>query len=634
MKMDDQQLLNFIDSEERAINDADLNSDRERALEYYYGRAVGRLAAPTIPNRSSYVSRDVSDTIDWIKPALMKTFMSGDSVCEFAPKGPEDVKAAEQETDYVNHVILQQNPAYEVFETWFDDALIQKNGYVVAFWKEDKSVTVEKYEDIDETTLSLMMQDPDVQLVKAEPDDEGFGTYDVEFQRISDQSKVCIENIPPELMRVSQHHRSTTLTDCPFVGYDVYKSISSLREDGYDVDDDISDNYGQTEETELQSRQRYIVYNQQQNVSTDDPASRVVCVRHRWARVDYNGDGIAELRYMMLVGDEFLENTEAEFIPIAAITPRIVAHNHIGRSVEEVVEDLQEIKTTFLRGLIDNVTLANNTRTAVDANTVNLDDLLVARPGGVVRVNGSPGASIMPLNHNMLGAPVMQAVEMLDAIRETRTGVTKYSQGGDAGRLNGTATGISIITNSANQRIEWIARTFAETGVKNLFYIVHSLLLKHQDKSAVVKLRNEWITVNPRDWVQRSDMVVSVGLGSTNQQIQMQSLMQLGNIQKMAAAVGIVQPENVYELVSEVCKSMGFKQPEKFFTPPGKIPPKQPAPDPRLLKIQADNMNAEKDRELEREKMAHEQKMDGVELVKEMFSKVNNFGDPIDQQPY
>jgi hypothetical protein len=621
--MDDKELLNFIDSEELAVNDSDLQSDRERALDYYYGRAVGKLATPTIPNRSGYVSRDVSDTIDWIKPALMKTFMSGDSVCEFTPKGPEDVEAAEQETDYVNHVILSQNNAYEIFEAWFDDALIQKNGYVVAHWKKDQSIKKEVYENQDEASMFLLMQDPCLQIESVETLENEYGvTYNAVFQRVNDKSKICIENIPPELVRVSQHHRKTSLDDCAFIGYDSYQSISSLREDGYEVDDDISDNYGDADQ-DVEIRQRYYSYNRQENASTEDPSNRIVCVRNRWVKVDYDGDGIAELRFVKLVGETFLENTETDMIPMSVITPRLVAHNHIGRSVEEVVEDLMELKTTFMRGLIDNTTLANNTRTAVDANVVNLDDLMVARPGGVVRVKGSPGAAIMPLNHQMLGAPVMGAVEMIDSIRETRTGVTKYSQGTDAGRLNGTATGISIITNNANQRIEWIARTFAETGVKRLFYIVHALLLKHQDKQAVIKLRGKWVTVNPREWTERNDMVVSVGLGATNQQIQLQSLMALGNVQREAAAVGLVQPQNVFELVTEVCKAMGFKQPEKFFTNPANMPKKEPQPDPRMEKIKADMVNAEKDRELEREKLDHEKKMDGVDLLKDMFKQIS-----------
>lgn len=345
---------------------------------------------------------------------------------------------------------------------------------------------------------------------------------------------------------------------------------------------------------------------QYQRMETEDTAARVVRVRYRWMRVDYDGDGIAELRYLMLVGNEILANENADIIPMACITPRIVSHNHIGRSIEEVVSDLQELKTQMLRGLIDNVYLANNGRYAIDVNRVNLDDMMISRPGGVVRTEGDPGGAIMPLQHSSLGQSAMSAVEMVDGIRETRTGVTKYNMGTDAGNLNDTATGIKIISNAANQRIEWIARTFAETGVKELFQIVHALTRKHQDQRAVARLRGVWVTVDPRDWKKRNDLNISVGLGSVNRETQVGSIMQIANFQREAFQAGVVSPDNIYNTGAELVKGMGFKDPDKFFTLPSKMPQKPQQPDPRMEKIKADSENAEKDRALEREKLGLE----------------------------
>lgn len=634
-QMSDDQLINFIDAEEANIDDTELSSDREQSVDYYYGRAEGKLSPPSIPDRSSYVSRDVADTIDWIKPALMKTFMAGDTVCEFTPKGPEDVAGAKQESDYINHVILEQNPAYELLETWFDDGLIQKNGYVVAYWKTEKYVEEEQFSGLGDEELAILMQDPEVEIAQAETyqvgvaeDGSPINQYTVTLKRVNETGKVCIENIPPEYAKVSWRHKGVGLRNCPFVGYDAFRTISEVREDGFDIDDDIPDEqYGNNNgDTENYNRQNYYNSVNRYNEANDDPASRLVRVRYRWMRVDYDGDGIAELRYLMIIGREILVNEKADIIQMAALTPRVVAHNHIGRSVAEIVEDLQELKTMFIRGLVDNVVLANNGRTAIDQNVVKLDDMLVSRPGGVVRVNGSPSAALMPLNNSMLGAPVMQAVEMLDSIRETRTGVTKYNMGTDAGSLNKTATGIGIIHSAANQRIEWIARTFAETGVKDLFHIAHALTLKNMNKPAVVRLRNEWVTVDPREWKKRNDMTVSVGLGATNREMQMQSLTVLGNVQKMAFQAGVVSPENIYNLCSEMAKANGYKDPDKFFTHPKNMPKKEPAPDPKMEKIKADMVNSEKDRELEREQMQFDNQKDTLELVANIAGKVNPYG--------
>ena len=613
-KMEDRTLLSIIESEETALDDTELDAERDRALDYYYARPVGNLAAPPIPDRSTYVSRDVSDTIDWIMPALMKTFLAGDEIVTFSPRGPEDIQAAEQETDYVNHVVSDMNPVYEIFSTWFDDALIQKNGYTYAYWKTEQDIDEEKYTGLMLDQITMLSEDKDVKITEANEqvvgvDEMGqpISVYDVTLSRTNTKGRVCVENIPPELAKVSWRHRGVRLQDAPFCGFDAYMSVSELREMGHDVDDDISDTVGDaSDETSLVYRDRFSIQRNREQMENDDPASRVLRVRYRWMRVDYDGDGIAELRYLMLVGEEILTNEKTDVIPMACITPRIVAHNHIGRSVEEVVSDLQELKTQMMRGLIDNTYLANNGRYVIDETRVNLDDMLVSRPGGVVRGTGDVGSAVIPLQHHMLGAPAMGAIEMIDGIRETRTGVTKYNMGSDAGNLNDTATGIKIISNAANQRIEWIARTFAETGVKELFQIVHALTRKHQDQPAVVRLRGKWVTVDPRDWKKRNDLSISVGLGSVNRETQSNGIMQIARFQKEAFQAGIVSPENVYNTGAEFVKGLGFKDPDKFFTMPDKMPQKPQQTDPRIEKIKADMANAEKDRELEREKLGLE----------------------------
>lgn len=614
-KMEDQTLLSIIEAEESALDDSALDAERDRALDYYYARPVGNLAPPGIPDRSSYVSRDVSDTIDWIMPALMKTFLAGDEVVSFSPRGPEDMEAAEQETDYINHIVSDLNPIYEIFSTWFDDALIQKNGYVYAYWKTEQDIEEEQYSGLTLDQITMLSADPEVNITQAAETVVGMDemgqpivSYDVTLARTNTKGKVCIENIPPELSRVSWRHRGVRLQDAPFCGFDAYMSISELREMGYDVDDEIPDEVttADNDENSLIYRDRFSTQRNRQHMDTDDPAGRVVRVRYRWMRVDYDGDGIAELRYLMLVGQEILANDKADIIPMACVTPRIVAHNHIGRSVEEVVSDLAELKTQMIRGLIDNTYLANNGRFVIDENRVNLDDMLVSRPGGIVRGNGDVGSAVVPLQHHFLGQAGLSAIEMFDGVRETRTGVTKYNMGTDAGNLNDTATGVKLITSAANQRIEWIARTFAETGVKELFLIVHALTRKHQDKPAVVRLRGKWATVDPRDWTKRSDLTISVGLGAVNRESQAAGIMQIAQFQKEAFQAGIVSPENIFNTGAEFVKGLGYKDPEKFLTHPSKMPPKEPQPNPQMEKIKADMVNAEKDRELEREKLGLE----------------------------
>jgi hypothetical protein len=240
-----------------------------------------------------------------------------------------------------------------------------------------------------------------------------------------------------------------------------------------------------------------------------DAASRKVKVRTIFMRADTDGDGIAEMRRLVVVGDTILQNEMYDRVLIAALTPTIMPHRHYGMSIADAVKDLQEIKSTLMRGMLDGMYLSLNGRHAVNEDIVNLDDMLVNRPGGVVRVAGDPNSAISSLVVPNQGGAIIQTIEYMDSVLENRTGASPrvlQGQSFDGNAINKTATGINAIMSAALARIELIARVFAETGVKELFQIVHTLLLKHNRKPTVMQLRNEFVPVDPRSWKKRTDM--------------------------------------------------------------------------------------------------------------------------------
>jgi hypothetical protein len=229
--------------------------------------------------------------------------------------------------------------------------------------------------------------------------------------------------------------------------------------------------------------------------------------------------------------------------------------------------DIQLIKSTLIRGQLDNMYLANNGRYAI-SDRVNLDDMLTSRPGGIVRVEGDPGSGIMPLSHPPLPASSFGMVEYMDSMKEKRTGVTAYNQGLDANSLNKTATGVAQIMNASQQRIELVARTFAETGVKELFKLVHRLVRTTLTKPDIVRMRNKWVEVDPREWEDRNDLSISVGLGAGNKDQQLAHLMSILNMQKEAIQIGLTSPEKIYNALAKLTQNAGFKNPEEFWTNP------------------------------------------------------------------
>jgi hypothetical protein len=295
----------------------------------------------------------------------------------------------------------------------------------------------------------------------------------------------------------------------------------------------------------------------------------------------------------VVVGNEIIHEEEAEIIPFAALTPIIMPHRHIGRSVADLVKDIQLIKSTLMRGQLDGMYLALNPRTAI-SERVNLDDMLVSRPGGVVRVQGNVGDALMPLvtpDVSGIGYPML---EYMDSVKEKRTGVNNQMAGINPDVLNTTATQANIMQNNAMDRISLIARIFAETGVKELFRLVHRLVRTHSDREMVVRLRNEWVTVDPRTWANRYDMSVSVGLGNGNRDQQLAHLNNLYQIAmgSMQAGIQIVSPKGLYALVSKMTTNAGFKNPEEFWQDPSTTPPAPPQENPMItvkkMELQAD----------------------------------------------
>ena len=260
-----------------------------------------------------------------------------------------------------------------------------------------------------------------------------------------------------------------------------------------------------------------------------------------------------------------------DVIPFAAMTPVIVTHRFFGRSIADLVMDIQRIKTALLRALLDNAYLANNPRTEVSelhATETTLDDLLVSRPGGIVRTKQPGGLNI--LKHPDIGGDVFPLLQYQDATREWRTGVSRQGQGVDPNALqNQVATIANQMFNASQAKVKLIARIVAETGIRDLFSLLHATVRRHGSQAQTVRLRNQWVTVDPRDWKARADMTINVGLGTGSKAEQLAHLQLIIAAQKEAIAAGLVSAKNLFHSAKELVKLAGHKNVEAFFTPPG-----------------------------------------------------------------
>jgi hypothetical protein len=600
----DESLLGAIEEREASAVGAEtdnVNVERAAAIEYYLGKPFGN----EIEGRSQVVSKDVFDTVEWVKPSLLRIFAGGDTVAEFQPQGEDDIETAKQESDYVDYVIQRKNPWFMIAHEWFTDGLLTRNAYAMAYWQAKSEPVLEKYTGMTEDQLVLIAMDASVQIIAhrayqapapvlpgmalnpmaAYP--QMMTLHDVDVRRVKQYgcAKICV--LPPERCLVANDTKGMSVREnADFFEYWEYKTISSLRTDGFDVPDDISDTGGIEKGVVDEVRDTVTTHSMpgDQN-QTADPTMRKVKVRMIWIRNDYDGDGIAELRYVVAVGSTFLVNQEVSGIPVASIVPYPMPHRHIGLSLHDVLSDLQLIKSAMLRAAIDNQYLINNGRTAVDKNIVNLDDMLVSRPGGVVRVNGSPQTAVMPFVHPDTAKSTIGMIEYLDGIRQDRGGVSKPYAGADLESIKAQPGTIAQLTSAASQKIELIARIFGE-GVKELFQIVHEVTLQNPTVVEKVELRGKWTTVDPRTWKKRSDMSLAVGMGVGNRQQQVVALQSLLALQEKALGVGLTSLPKVYNALSEYVKALGFASGKQFFDEPQPGQTFQPQPPYQVLVAQ------------------------------------------------
>jgi len=633
-KMNDVEFQGIVRNEiEQALGhyDTEYSQDRIDAMDYYLGEPFGNEQ----PDRSQVVSTEVSDTIEHIMPSLMRIFTQSEEYVRFSPHGPEDVGLAEQASDYCNWVINNDNRGFEIMHNWFKDALILKTGVVKFYWDEKTDIETEEYADLNDEELTIILSDPEVEVV--EQDERIIGEdiitpdgmiipapvlYDIKVKRTKTSGKVCVENVPPEEFLITS--RAKSLEDADFVAQRSSMPMSDLIQMGYSRDE-IEPYVGVSDvETSEERTSRFEDLEGGAPYDSLDPTMREVLVTECYIRSDYDGDGVAEFRRVLTLGNGYhvLENEECDQVPFAILSPILMPHRAIGRSVAELVMDVQLIKSTLMRQLLDNIYNTNNARVVAIEGMVNLDDLLTNRPGGVVRARQA--GAVQPLQVPEVSSSVFPALNYMDSVREQRTGISKQSMGLDADALQSTtATAVAAMQAASQGKIEMIARVFAETGVRALFRGILHLVTKYQNKEKIIRLRNEFVVMDPRQWDNMYDVQINVGLGTGQREQQLATLFQIAAKQEgimgtMGPNNPIVTPVQYHNTLAKIAELSGFKDSTEFFQDPrnaSPMPPPQQGPNPEM---QMEMAKAEQELALKREKMQLEMQFEREKMAADL----------------
>ena len=396
-----------------------------------------------------------------------------------------------------------------------------------------------------------------------------YGVHDVVVKKKTDSGKVTISNIPPEEFLIAKAGR--TITQSPFVAHRRQITRSDLIAMGFDDEVVNSLPTGDALAYTPERVARYSPGEQPYDTEPADSAMEEIEVFECYIYYDADEDGIAELHQVFYAGNEILSDEETDYVPFYSICPLPIPHKFFGNSLADRTVDLQLIKTTVTRQMLDNMYLTNNARVTAVEGQVNLDDLLTSTAGGVIRTK-SQGA-VQQLQVQNMASQSFPMLQYLDSVQAKRTGVTELSQGLDANILqNVTAAAVASMQQSGASKMELIARIFAESGVKDLFEGILHLVSKYQQKERIVRLRGTYITVDPRTWANKFDISINVGLGNGNRDQQMAMLQMV--MAKQEQMIGQYGPANPFvsfgqyrNVLGRMVEAAGFKDSAEFFKP-------------------------------------------------------------------
>lgn len=611
---------------------------RAESTEYYRGDPFGNEEE----GRSQIVSRDVRDAVQSILPSLMRVFCGSERAVEFMPRSAEDVAMAEQATDYINYVILQDNPGFEIMYTAFKDALYNKVG-VIKYWLDESiEVTYHDFSGLTDAALAQVMQEPsgtveiteiDTQQVPAgAPDLPPLQIHDVTVRRTRRAPRIRIMAVPGEEFIIDRRTRS--IDEARYVAHRQLMAVTDLVALGYDrefVEGHISHSESFEDSHEVYTRYR----NQggYWNETLLNKEEKPVLYTEHWLRVDWDGDGIAELRKICTVGEQYeiVDIQPATDRPFASFTPDPEPHLFFGSDIADLTKDLQWIATNIKRSILDSLAQSIFPRTAVVEGRVDLDSVLNNEIGAVM-LQDMPGM-ITPFVTPFVGKEALPVLEMVEAEKDRRVGTHNIALDADALQST-TKNAVNAQIDAARQRIELISRVFAESGMKRLFSGLLKLSHAHQDVPRMVRLRNQWVEVDPRSWNADMDVQVNVGLGNGMAEDRIAALQQVLGVQREIMQqygpsnplVGIGQVRNT---LGKMLEQSGFKDTAQFFKPmpiDQEIPPAPPAPDPSMelvkveqQKVQLEAQEAMAKAALERDKLL----ADTILRAKEIEAKHN-----------
>jgi hypothetical protein len=545
------QFVHALITDARDYENSVLAPKRDEAQKYYYGMMPAlagsgysdtlivedpnatfeEILGPTEgPSRSSFISTDVRDAVLMMLPSLVRIFAASENVVSLVPRAPPDEAMAEQATNYVNYVFWQDNAGFLTLYGAFKDALTVKTGFVKWWTDNTKEIKRKQFVNITMEQLQMLMaEDPTTKVVPGSLQQNETGGLDVTIEATMNKPITRVEGVPPEEMRLDRYAR--TFAKSRIVGHERIVSIDELTAMGYPRD--LAANYLQTQDVHNFTMES-MIRNPGRGMS-----SRVgdgVLYGEWYVRVDSDGDGVAELRYVCTMGEAhaIVSDQPANRIKFALFSCDPIAHTLVGDSIADLTIDIQRIKTNMTRGVLDSLAESINPKTVVNELVTNLDDAMNDDLGAIIRTRGDPQNAVQFATTPFVGQQALPVLEYLDAVQQRRTGLSDAARGLDPKALqSSTMIGVEAVISGQQERTELVARVLAETGYRDLFHGLFNEIVENENQSRTLRVNGTWQTYNTSMFDADMSVEVNPTLGKGSDTVRMMTLQQIKQDQAM-----------------------------------------------------------------------------------------------------
>ena len=529
---------------------------------------------PNLTNISDVTASDFHDTVEWAIPSLIKVFFGNEDICKLQGVNSEqDEKAAAAHSELIKYQLERCNDGFLIFYDWIKNSLVDNLGIVKCYWERESTIESKQLVMSHEELMNLQTN-PRINVLSVEqvaPE-----ILNVEYEETTNITKnqPKLEVIPPSEFRFSPEAKS--LENVDFVAHRKIVNLDYLRRreregvfqniDGVLEDEGTDGSVQRTDyETDLNPR----AYDKINDRGKED-AKKEFLLYECYVKTDIDNDGILEDMIITMVGNTIVrleENTMGRH-PFFVISPiRDTLRLFPRRGIADLVGELQDLNTAFLKQIIYNIAVNNNKQAFINIDTL-IDPNEFIDGKKAVRVSGNPREAVMWTPIEQLQPQVFQFLEYMNTMKENRTGITRYNQGMDANSLNKTATGITQIMNASNQRLELIARIFAETGIKQLFRHMIKMNQMYITEETFIRITDKPKPIYPEDLEGTIDIVVNVGVVAGSKQQQAQAMQLLLGMYPQLLQVGLAAPEHISYAFGRLVEALGYKNVSDFIYPP------------------------------------------------------------------